>query len=410
MRLERFSTGRFAFGAAWTAIEVRDAVGRLLELFADRLPGVPDARVVIKPNLNNDLPSLAGNSADLRVLEALLGALRDRGYRDLTVADGSNVGVERRGIDTFRRLRVDRVAARHGARLVDLNRDQGVIVPLDAGGRPMVARTVLDADFYLSLPKIKTHIEARLSCALKNQVGLCVAQDKRQMHLDLARNILALGRKVRPHLVLVDGLVGMEGNGPGDGDPVRIGQLAMSDDPFLNDLAVSRLVGVDWRDVPYLRLAREAGVFPDTLPEEIVSRLPVIRTLVPPPARGALARLADLRALSWLKKAARPITDRPEVLEFAWKHGVIQDVYVREDDGVVGLSREVSRCGTCTRCADFCPTALPLDQIGASPPSSDCVHCLYCWWVCPNEAISLEGPLGQLERQARRYKKIIERL
>lgn len=410
MRIERFPTGRFAFGPAWTPVEVRAAVDELLSAFADRLPASRDARVVIKPNLNNDLPALVGNSADLRVIEALLGALRDRGYRDLTVADGSNVGVERRGIDAHRRLRVDRVLARHGARWVDLNRDAGVVTPLEAGGRPRVASTVLDADLYLSLPKIKTHAEARLSCALKNQVGICVAQDKRHMHLDLGRNILALGRKVRPHLVLVDGLVGMEGNGPGDGDPARIGLLAMCDDPFLNDLAVARLVGFDWRDVPYLALAVEQGVFDEALAAEVVARLPVVRPLVPPPPRGALARLADLRALFWLKKAARPITDRPQVLAAARRIGVIQDVYVREDDAITGLTRDPAVCGTCTRCVEFCPTGLPLSQIGAQPPASDCVNCLYCWWACPNEAISLQGAMGQLERQARRYKAVTERL
>ena len=405
-----FSRGRVGLAEAWTGAEVRAAVPALLEFVADRLPADRGAAVVIKPNLNNDLPALTGNSADLRVLEALLGALVDRGYRDLTVADGPNVGVERRGIDAFRRLRVDRIAARHGARVFDLNHDEGRVVALHGGGRPRVARTILDAACYISVPKVKTHAEAGLSCALKNQVGITVGQDKRHMHRDLARNIFALSQHIRPHLVLVDGLVGMEGNGPGDGDPFRLGRLVVADDPLVNDLAVCRMVGLDLSEVPYLVAAREAGALDAALVAEIAAAVPLVRAIRRPPSRSRLAKAADVRALGWLKRAARPITDRPEVTTLAYDLGVIQDVYAREDDGVTGLTRDASRCGTCDRCVDFCPTGLPLAEIGVTADPARCVGCLYCWWVCPKDAIALDGPLGQLTRQIARYKADLERL
>ena len=409
MKIERMGDHRVGLVPAWTGAEVRVAVAALLDVFADRLPADLNARVLIKPNLNNDLPALTGNSADLRVLGALIDALLARGYRDITVADGSNVGVERRNFSSLSRLRVDRLAARAGVKILDLNRDQGREVALRAGARPKIAASVLDADLYISVPKIKTHAEAQLSCALKCQVGVCVAQDKRQMHYDLAANILALGLAVRPHLILVDGLIGMEGNGPGDGEPFRLGQLLMCDDPFLCDLSVARLVGLPWRDVPYLRIACEEAVFNQEFADDVSGRFEVLRPILPPPPRNRLARLADARGLMWLKRAARPVTDRPEVARLAHRLGVIQDVYAAQDDAVA-LVRDASRCGTCRRCEDFCPTGLPLAEIGVNHDPDACVGCLYCWWVCPNEAISLEGPLGQLERQARRYKKIIERL
>lgn len=404
MQVHQLSRGRFALTPAWTRVEVAGAVPALLERFADRLPVDRGARVVVKPNLNNDLPALAGNSVDLRVLDALLQALVDRGYRSLTLADGSNVGVERRSIDTFKRLRIDRLAERYGVRLVDLNHDEGEPIALEAGAAPRVSRTVLEAELLLSVPKIKTHVEAGLSCALKNWVGICRGQDKRQMHYDLGRNILALGRRVKPHLILVDGLVGMEGNGPGDGDPVRLGLLAMSDELFTNDVAIARTVGIELARVPYLAHALADGVIDEAMVQEIHRALPVLHPLRPPPERTRLAKLADSRKIFWLKRLARPITDRPEVAEAAYKLGVIQDVYGRTDDGVSGLRREPVRCGTCRRCEDFCPAALPLEQIGATPASDACSRCLYCWWVCPNDAITLEGPLHHLERQAARYR------
>lgn len=405
-----FDRGTVRLAEAWTAAEVREAVGALLSSFADRLPRDPAARIVVKPNLNNDLVALTGNSVDLRVLDAVLAVLRERGYTDVTVADGSNVGVERRDIDTFKRLRVDRLVERHGARLVDLNHDDGHPVVLAGGAQPRIARTVLESDFLLSLPKVKTHVEAGLSCAMKNWVGIARGQDKRHMHYDLGRNIFALNEVVQPDLVLVDGLVGMEGNGPGDGEPFRFGRLIASDNAFLNDAVVCRLVDLPVERVPYLLHARDAGYLDDALLAEIARTVPVLHAIKPPPPRTALAELADSRRIFWLKKLVRPLTDRPEVARAAYKLRVIQDVYVREDDQARVVGRRAELCRDCARCADFCPTGLALDEIGRLTDPQHCLNCLYCWWVCPRDAIVIDGPLNHLERQIERYKARIEQI
>lgn len=396
--------GRFALRPAWSRAEVGSATQSLLDRFADRLPADRGARVVIKPNLNNDLPALTGNSTDLRLIDALLAALRDRGYHHLTVADGSNVGVARRGINVARRLRLDRLLLRHGARFVDLNQDRGDMVVLRNGARPRVAATITEAELLLSLPTVKTHAEAGLSCAMKNWVGVTIGQDKRHMHRDLGGNIFALSEVLRPHLILVDGLVGMEGNGPGDGDPVKIGFVAAGDDPVLVDFLIAGLVGIDWQTVPALRAAEVAGRRSPAL------ALPRLATLRPPPPRSALARLADARPLHALKVALRPLTQRPAVAALAKRAQVIQDVYSLEDDGVTGLHREAARCGDCDRCVAFCPTGLSLAEIGARPEPAGCVGCLYCYWACPKGAITLDGPLHHLQGQIARYKLEIERL
>ena len=402
--------GRVRLRPAGSTAEVRAAVEALLTEVEPRLPAARNARIVVKPNLNNDLVALTGNCADLRVLEALLGALRRRGYTDLTVADGSNVGIERRKISTFKRLRVDALAARHGARCVDLNRDAGRRIPLHAEAEPEVAVTVLDADFLISVPKVKTHAEAGLSCAMKNWVGICVGQDKRHMHRDLGRNIFLLSEVVQPDLVLVEGLVGMEGNGPGDGDPVRLGFLALADDAFLNDLVVARLVGLPVEAVPYLRHARAAGVLSDALAARVEAEVPVLRAIRPAPPRSRLAELSESPRLMWLKLAVRPLVANPAVAELAYQSGIIQDVYSLDDDTLRLTGRDATACGTCRRCEAFCPTGLRVEEIGVRLEAPDCVQCLYCWWVCPKQALSITGEPAAMERQIQRYKGAIENL
>jgi Fe-S-cluster-containing dehydrogenase component len=112
----------------------------------------------------------------------------------------------------------------------------------------------------------------------------------------------------------------------------------------------------------------------------------------------------------WLKKAVRPMTDQPGVLEAAYKLGVVQDVYCREDDAVAGVRRSETDCGPCTACEDVCPTRLPLQDIGVKTELPDCIGCMYCWWVCPDDVIQLDGSLHAMERQVARYKKEIEQL
>lgn len=395
---------------AWTQAEVADGVRALLAQWAHRLPADRATPVVIKPNLNNDLVALSGNCADLRVLDALCAELRARGYTDLTVADGSNVGIARRGISTFRRLRVDSLTARYGVRTVDLNTDAGTPVVLHGDAHPEVANTILNAGFLISVPKVKTHAEAQLSCAMKNWVGICRGQDKRHMHYDLGRNILAINEVVQPDLILVDGLVGMEGNGPGDGEPYRLGLLAMSDDAFVNDAVIARTIGLPWAEVPYLRHAVEAGLLAPELTARIDAEVAVVRPVKRPPERTRLARLAEARSLEWLKRTVRPVVQKPEVTEIAYKLKIVQDVYFLEDDTLRVAGRKAEACGTCARCVDFCPTGLPLADIGTKTALPDCAQCLYCWWVCPKDAIVLEGEPQGMARQIARYKKDIEAL
>ena len=404
------STGRVWMTRAWTAAEIQAGLEDLLCRFEDILPTDSAAHIVLKPNLNNDLVALSGNCTDLRVLASLIELLQDRGYTRITIADGSNVGVDRRGIDTFARLRIDALAERAGVKTVNLNNEPGRTVKLHGGATPQIAAIVEDADFLISVPTVKTHVEAGLSCSMKNWVGIVVGQDKRQMHYALNENIQALNAVVRPDLVVVDGIVGMEGNGPGDGDPVRLGFLVGATHAPLCDVAVARMVGLEVSRIPYLGHALDAGVLTETDVREAGEAFSVVRSIQPAPDRPTLAKVSEDPRLAWLKKAVRPLTDRPIVAEAAYRLGVIQDVYNLEDDAVTGVRRSAVDCAPCSACADVCPTGLTVDEVGVKTEMPDCIGCLYCWWVCPDDVIQIEGAVGSMHRQVDRYKQAIEKL
>jgi uncharacterized protein (DUF362 family)/NAD-dependent dihydropyrimidine dehydrogenase PreA subunit len=382
--------------------DVGHAVREFVARYGSMLPGAGDALIFIKPNLNNDLCAMTGNSTDLRLLAAVIEALQQRGYANIAIGDGPNIGTYRRGIDVFGRLGVRALAAHFGVRLLDLNREPPVEAELTTG-RVRLARICLEADFFINLPKLKTHAEAGMSLALKSLIGCVVGTDKREVHANLPANIVRLNEIIRPHLHIADALVAMEGNGPGDGDPRRLDMLLAGTNPFVLDLAAAQLFGLSWQQVPALEVAHHLG----HLSEEEVAAADALEPLValePPPPRGLLTRLLDHRALAPLRDLTRPMHSQEWVRAALHRAGIIQDVYEQTEADIEQLTLNRQACDGCGLCLAVCPTELAITapdfDFWTSP---ECLRCLYCALVCPRKAIAIEGNPGYLEAHLERY-------
>ncbi|MBE9506913.1 MAG: DUF362 domain-containing protein, partial [Chloroflexi bacterium] len=302
--------------------DVADAACQLLDTVA--LPSYPDACILLKPNLNNDLSALTGNSTDLRLLAVVIEVLQQRGYANIVIGDGPNIGVYRKGIDVFERLGVRALCAHYGVECVDFNRAPATEVQLTTG--PVrVARLCLEADFFLNLPKLKTHAEAGMSMALKSLIGCVSGADKRRVHTDLPANIVALNEAIHPHLIIADALIAMEGNGPGDGTPRRADTLLAATDPFVLDLAAARLFDLNPNTIPYLRVAARRGHFAEA-DFDAVARLEPLLRLDPAPPRSAFARLLDHPALTPLRDATRAVHGQEWARRLLYRLHIMQDV------------------------------------------------------------------------------------
>jgi uncharacterized protein (DUF362 family) len=157
----------------------------------------------------------------------------------------------------------------------DLNRDDVSAVSNFAGeSRFYFPNTVLRADVIVSVAKMKTHHWAGATLSMKNLFGLVPGSvygwPKNKLHyLGIAESIVALNRKFRNTFAIVDGIVGMEGNGPIQGKPKHAGVLVMGADVVAVDATCCRIMGIDPDKVEYLRMAADLG---HLLPDRIEQR------------------------------------------------------------------------------------------------------------------------------------------
>ncbi len=136
---------------------------------------------------------------------------------------------------------------------VDLNVDDVRRVPLRTRASSLrelyLPETVLGADLVVSMPKLKTHHWAGVTLSLKNMFGIvpgsCYGWPKNVLHwAGITRALLDINSTVRPGFAIVDGIVGMEGNGPTQGTPKPCGVLVLGDDPVAVDGTCARIMGL----------------------------------------------------------------------------------------------------------------------------------------------------------------------
>ena len=123
-------------------------------------------------------------------------------------------------------------------------------------------RTVLAADFVVSMPKVKTHHWAGVTLSMKNLFGvvpgIAYGWPKNVLHWKgIDRSILDINAAVTAHFVIADGIVGMEGNGPLHGAPRKLGRIVLADDPVAADFTCAHLMGLNPLRVPHLAQAAE---------------------------------------------------------------------------------------------------------------------------------------------------------
>jgi len=245
---------------------------------------------------------------------------------------------------------------------IPLNYDTGVVTLDIPNGKRLrrspVCDYVLGADKVVALPKLKTHSFQYLTLACKIMFGAIPGLTKAKYHAqfpskasfaDILLDVLTLEK---PQLFIMDGIVGMQGQGPGSGDPVVLGLVLASTDPVAMDITVCRILGIEPIGIPVLKRAKIRHLWPERIdypllkPEDIA----VTGFKLPDTADHLLTG----------KKPPR-------------KSPIITD-----------------RCNGCGDCEQICPRgAVTVNDEVAKVDYSKCIRCYCCHEVCPENAIRL---------------------
>jgi len=224
--------------------------------------------VLLKPNIVDYIPGSHINTHP-SLVSAAAECFRRLGARTVIVGEGP--GHQR---DTelalleggFRHLlRQQRI------RFVDLNRDELVEMPLLAHYTGMkslwLPRTILEAEFIVSMPKVKTHHWSGVTLSMKNMFGVVPGAKygwpKNILHWKgIQESILDVCATVPVHSVIADAIVAMEGDGPLNGTPRCLNRIILADDPVAADATCARLMGLDPERIVHIRAGAQFwGIF-----------------------------------------------------------------------------------------------------------------------------------------------------
>lgn len=226
---------------------------------ADRIVGNYE-RILIKPNYVNDSMPDTGVTTDPRVVEAIIQYLLDHGWNSDRIAVGEGGMSSMDTMETFKKVGLADITKSYDVKLIDLNREEHVDVPLK-GARALknikVARSFIDYDCIISVPKLKVHCWSLSTLSMKNMMG--GIHPKGIMHDDLHQKIVDLCISFGPELTVIDGILGCQRHELAC-DPINSEVIIASEDYVAADAIGSFLMGLDPCEVPYLTIAKKTGL------------------------------------------------------------------------------------------------------------------------------------------------------
>ena len=217
--------------------------------------------VLLKPNLVGLDPAGMMNTHPA-VIAAAREVFLKLGAAEVFVGDGPAMDRDTRAV--LESIRLREYAGPLSRIFLDLNTEDVERVELQTRASRLrelyLPKSVRGVDFLVSMPKLKTHHWAGVTLSLKNMFGVvpgsCYGWPKNILHwAGIDRAILDINAAVRPDFAIVDGITGMEGNGPIQGASKHAGVLVCGDDPVAVDSTCARVMGLRPEKVEHLARA-----------------------------------------------------------------------------------------------------------------------------------------------------------
>lgn len=324
-----------------------------------------DSFVIIKPNLLSAFPPERAIVTHPLIVRCVAEYVLSKGVRP-QISDSPGTGFFERV------LRESGIRDALGGLDVEF-KEFKQSVKVDIGepfGQIDMAEDAIKADVLINLPKLKTHSQMLLTLGVKNLFGCIAGYRKAEWHMRagvdrhmFARLLFQIYRKLNPSVTIVDGILAMEGEGPGrSGVPKHLGIILGSDNGVAVDMAICTMFGVKPNILLTNKVSKELGFFEG--PIEVDGDLPKIRDFSLP--------------------GITPLTMGP-----GWAQGFIRQHFLQRPEA------DESMCRLCGKCWEFCPAgALTRRGDKLHFNYDECIRCYCCVEVCPHGALHTREPIG----------------
>ena len=338
--------------------EVDKAVRKALELI--KFNPLNRTKVLIKPNgvmLSNDKKKQEAITTHTSLLEAMCKFLKENECK-IYIGESSFTNTAH----VLKQTGIADVAKKYGAKLIifeqeklaDIIDEKAVILKKFPD-----AKILKEVDYIIDMPKMKTHSLAHVTLGMKNLYGLIPGGLKQRLHNQahgekFSEILVDIYQNFKPHLTLMDAVVGMEGEGPSSGTPKKVGLLLASKNTVALDICASRIMGYPPEKITAINIAIKRKLYPDYNFNLLgLNKLPII----------------------YFK--------RPLVGEF-----LSRIFAVFKEKPIVCNKNKCIKCGTC---AQHCPVkAIHLEPFPVINKKK-CIRCFCCMEICPAHALSLGG-------------------
>lgn len=325
-------------------------------------------KVLLKPNLLYGKSPNKAVTTHPSIIKAMIQVVREAGGNPF-IGDSPSVGGL---IKTAEKAGIKKIADEMNCSLQEFNRP---VLSSKKEGRVFrqfeIDQAVLESDVIINLPKLKTHGQMFLTLGIKNLFGCIPGHKKALWHLKagddpkvFAEILVDLYRLIKPSLTILDGIIGMEGNGPNSGDPVSLGLILASPDPLSLDQIVCDLLGINRNALMTNRVAFEQGIGR----EEIVDVLG--------------EKLEDVR----IERFKFPIITKPDWNLPPFISKSLKNLFTLKPFIIDSL------CKSCNQCIEICPPeAIKKTNRGLAFDYNRCIRCFCCQEVCPEGAIKIRS-------------------
>ncbi len=332
--------------------------------------GIPDLKgkkVLIKPNILSDKPAGKAVTTHPAVVEAVCKIILDRGGHPCI---GDSPAIQGAGF-LPKNCGIQEICERLEIPWVDFT--EQTTTASHKSATFTVTKIIDEVDYIVNLPKMKTHQFMYFTGAVKNLFGLLPSLSKSPYHLRysskraFARMILDLYQAIPVEIHIMDAVIAMEGPGPGNGTPKRVGAIIASKDGIALDTAVVTLMGEIPKEIPILKAAFESQMITSLDPKTFHYPL-ATPDEIRPDSYKTIKRSRDTSIFSVLTTQIR-----------TWFTPKSTEVPVIED----------LRCIRCSKCVQICPADAMSLTDSVVIDYSKCIRCYCCHEVCPVDAITI---------------------